>query len=572
MFKKLILSLLLLVCSTQAAQNFTKFSAYPRATSLTDYDLFLTATYSSGAYTTNKAISFTNLVTQLTSIIATGGTTINVGGSPVSGPNFVGTQFSASGTDVSIKTNALLIQPVLHEPIITNYVNANHTHENSDEGGTLDAAAIISGVFPIARLATGTPSGAKFIRDDGTLQPIPPITDIDLDTMVVDGTLDKINGGAGSDMSAVTFPSTGIIVTRDEPETLNNKTIVLPTIASMANAQHNHQNAAGGGTLSASAIASGTIATARLGSGTADSTTYLRGDQTWQVLASGSGDVTGPASSVDGEVVLFNGTGGKTIKANGGNIIASSTNLSVKGTLFVDNIISTNGIQIGSGGTNLSIPGNLTAHAGVFTNTLTMAGGINVVGESTTNTLTNKDIDTFGNGNTLKVIDELTFVYPSRVDGAGTTIVTNNYTSGFWGLATQAGTGSTNANYALFRVGYVPNLDSTFEATLDLAIAVSGTDADAADYTVGYFTPVASSGFSPTDFTSLSGFVNFSVNLSSPVANDIFYGSSVSLTGWASALSLVSGRTLVIGIARRDGSNDDNITIVSGRLVYKRVY
>jgi hypothetical protein len=41
---------------------------------------------------------------------------------------------------------------------------------------------------------------------------------------------------------------------------------------------HNH---------AASAITSGTVATARLGSGTANSTTYLRGDQTWATVAGG---------------------------------------------------------------------------------------------------------------------------------------------------------------------------------------------------------------------------------------------------------------------------------------------
>ena len=43
---------------------------------------------------------------------------------------------------------------------------------------------------------------------------------------------------------------------------------------------------AAGVTIDGTSITSGTIATARLGSGTANSTTYLRGDQTWATVSS----------------------------------------------------------------------------------------------------------------------------------------------------------------------------------------------------------------------------------------------------------------------------------------------
>jgi hypothetical protein len=49
--------------------------------------------------------------------------------------------------------------------------------------------------------------------------------------------------------------------------------------------------------LSASKITSGTVAPARLGSGTANSTTFLRGDSTWQTVSSGGG-VESPGDEV----------------------------------------------------------------------------------------------------------------------------------------------------------------------------------------------------------------------------------------------------------------------------------
>ena len=51
--------------------------------------------------------------------------------------------------------------------------------------------------------------------------------------------------------------------------------------------------------LDASAITTGTVATARLGTGTANSSTYLRGDQTWASVA--AGDTTYTVTALDAE-------------------------------------------------------------------------------------------------------------------------------------------------------------------------------------------------------------------------------------------------------------------------------
>jgi len=64
-----------------------------------------------------------------------------------------------------------------------------------------------------------------------------------------------------------TFPdATDVLAGTTAVQTLTGKTLTTPTIASFVNSTHNHQDAAGGGSLATSAISSGTFADARIAS------------------------------------------------------------------------------------------------------------------------------------------------------------------------------------------------------------------------------------------------------------------------------------------------------------------
>lgn len=84
------------------------------------------------------------------------------------------------------------------------------------------------------------------------------------------------------------------------------------------------------GTNDAANITTGTLGTARLGSGTANSTTFLRGDQTWATVSGGvtslngqTGDITNTGYGAIGSYVLAFGAASGNY--NGGDTIAGSS-------------------------------------------------------------------------------------------------------------------------------------------------------------------------------------------------------------------------------------------------------
>lgn len=102
-----------------------------------------------------------------------------------------------------------------------------------------------------------------------------------------DRILGRATAGAG-DVEEITCTSFGRSLIDDADASAARTTLGLGTSATQdsstyATASHSH---------AASDVTSGTIATARLGSGTASSSTYLRGDQTWATVSGGVSDGT----------------------------------------------------------------------------------------------------------------------------------------------------------------------------------------------------------------------------------------------------------------------------------------
>jgi hypothetical protein len=116
-------------------------------------------------------------------------------------------------------------------------------------------------------------------------------------------------------------------------------------------------------------ITSGTVATARLGSGTANATTFLRGDQTW---AAAGGSETLPASIIDAKGDLIVGTADNT---------AARLAAGASGTVAMADAGETGGIRwglVGSGADNLARPyivGNFYGPVRIVAGTASSTGG-----------------------------------------------------------------------------------------------------------------------------------------------------------------------------------------------------
>lgn len=140
-------------------------------------------------------------------------------------------------------------------------------------------------------------------------------------------------------------------------------------------------------TTNASNIASGTLATARLGSGTADATTFLRGDQSWAAAGGGfnsvqtftsSGTWTRP-SGVTKVIIEVQGAGGGGGGMSGGDRGGSGGGGGYAKKFLDVSSISTSTITIGAAGTGGAAATPGPGSAGVAGGASSWADGTNTI-------------------------------------------------------------------------------------------------------------------------------------------------------------------------------------------------
>lgn len=155
------------------------------------------------------------------------------------------------------------------------------------------ATSKLTGVVAAANLGTGTVNGTKFLRDDNTWQTITTnyVTSVGVSTPAEMQVANSPITSAGT--LAITWTTQNANLVFAGPTT----GIAAPGFRALTSTDIP--------SLDAAKLTTGVIATARLGTGTQDATTYLRGDGTWHVV-SASGSVTSVGLTLPAEFSVTN--------------------------------------------------------------------------------------------------------------------------------------------------------------------------------------------------------------------------------------------------------------------------
>lgn len=285
---------------------------------------------------------------------------------------------SVDDTVVTENFAQILSNKNLNSPIIGNFANATHDHSNASGGGTLLSTTALS-------------DSANLARNTDTLAFFASTTSAQLAGIISDET------------------GTGLLVFGTSP------TIVTPTIASFANAVHDHDDANGGGTLLSTAALSDTASIAYLNTTNA----YVAGNrQDFLGLLAGTaglnvGGILGnPTTQVDGDMWLNTSSNQLFARIDGADVDISATGevftwtanhdaniFSLEDASFADPTVTTKILDLDLSGMTAIVTLTLASSQST-SQTLTIPNitGADVIAtEVFAQTLTNKTIDDFSN-------------------------------------------------------------------------------------------------------------------------------------------------------------------------------
>lgn len=167
-------------------------------------------------------------------------------------------------TDAQTLSNKTLVTPAITDSAWSHGTGAGFFFDERDSGGTRywglygNAHQLLfwSSVAGSAKIAFNDDGSAFFLGDIATSG---LVDGVDIFGLYTDYTAHAAATAAHG--------ATGAVVGTTNTQTLTNKTLTTPTIASFMNATHSHLNAAGGGLLDAAAINTGVLGYARVGNG-----------------------------------------------------------------------------------------------------------------------------------------------------------------------------------------------------------------------------------------------------------------------------------------------------------------